>query len=149
MKRLTKVSGINMNVFYISTHSLMKRLTIIRFFQHNVQCYFNSQPHEEADIYNRKRLSENRYFNSQPHEEADDFSFCSFVSSVVISTHSLMKRLTFTANTSSGENVYFNSQPHEEADLDASNTAAGKTISTHSLMKRLTASLDKNIFIQN
>ena len=56
--------------------------------------YFNSQPHEEADVeplcFTTWRI---RHFNSQPHEEAD----------------------TAMTGIHSGS-TYFNSQPHEEAD---------------------------------
>ena len=33
--------------------------------------YFNSQPHEEADLPQEVLCSQTNYFNSQPHEEAD------------------------------------------------------------------------------
>ena len=36
--------------------------------------YFNSQPHEEADLMEWEMLLGLFYFNSQPHEEADDDS---------------------------------------------------------------------------
>ena len=36
--------------------------------------YFNSQPHEEADVDNMKWGNHVRNFNSQPHEEADILS---------------------------------------------------------------------------
>ena len=55
--------------------------------------YFNSQPHEEADSKSSFLLSCYRHFNSQPHEEADgDNEFAKKI--LVISTHSLTKRLT-------------------------------------------------------
>ena len=54
---------------------------------------FNSQPHEEADLYITGKLSGVTDFNSQPHEEADrrkeDINLPEG-----ISTHSLTKRLT-------------------------------------------------------
>ena len=34
-------------------------------------CYFNSQPHEEADEVSVRFQAYPMYFNSQPHEEAD------------------------------------------------------------------------------
>ena len=55
--------------------------------------YFNSQPHEEADIISHRKKEMANYFNSQPHEEAD----CLVLN--------LLRH-----------NLYFNSQPHEEAD---------------------------------
>ena len=33
--------------------------------------YFNSQPHEEADLEPDAEREWSEYFNSQPHEEAD------------------------------------------------------------------------------
>ena len=99
--------------------------------------YFNSQPHEEADLGNSLSLTFESYFNSQPHEEAD-WSEAEWVPDMGISTHSLTKRLTLpTALPASLRNIsthsltkrltteshtqidsatYFNSQPHEEAD---------------------------------
>ena len=55
--------------------------------------YFNSQPHEEADILAGTVFLRPVYFNSQPHEEADF---------LVIHTTPACS--------------HFNSQPHEEAD---------------------------------
>ena len=99
--------------------------------------YFNSQPHEEADVFSFVFSNESRYFNSQPHEEADDYWIPCYVY-LSISTHSLTKRLTETGTDQwcplhisthsltkrltirQGHSVtwanYFNSQPHEEAD---------------------------------
>ena len=76
----------------ISTHSLTKRLTAMeaaetthKIFQLTASrrgwlyCsspsgaldYFNSQPHEEADLLEVSCYQIDQYFNSQPHEEAD------------------------------------------------------------------------------
>ena len=55
----------------ISTHSLTKRLTLLDCKHNNGFRYFNSQPHEEADLYHAQLLCMAQYFNSQPHEEAD------------------------------------------------------------------------------
>ena len=55
--------------------------------------YFNSQPHEEADIPHRVYRLWLIYFNSQPHEEAD-----------------------IRVNLYKPNFRHFNSQPHEEAD---------------------------------
>ena len=78
--------------------------------------YFNSQPHEEADLSPHSIEIPCRYFNSQPHEEADDST--------------IMRCTPF---------CYFNSQPHEEADGHWLVSQENITISTHSLTRRLTA----------
>ena len=58
------------------------------------QMNFNSQPHKEADFYDKPVFRGFRYFNSQPHKEAD------------------------AREASSGRYpVHFNSQPHKEADI--------------------------------
>ena len=54
---------------------------------------FNSQPHEEADGIFQVCQTWFSYFNSQPHEEADHL-LPVYLLREVISTHSLMKRLT-------------------------------------------------------
>ena len=99
--------------------------------------YFNSQPHEEADIgyltywifpplfqltasrrgwRNLKTLSMcQEHFNSQPHEEADPYK-AYLEKFEAISTHSLTKRLTRWFYWKFQMENYFNSQPHEEAD---------------------------------
>ena len=99
----------------ISTHSLTRRLTECSMIMNYCGCYFNSQPHKEADVidtetYNRvdisthsltRRLTSERiislillkHFNSQPHKEADDTR--------------IFKLSIF---------LHFNSQPHKEAD---------------------------------
>ena len=59
----------------------------------NIQMYFNSQPHEEADDENGVLIPAIGNFNSQPHEEADWYS-CFKTSEGGISTHSLTRRLT-------------------------------------------------------
>ena len=77
--------------------------------------YFNSQPHEEADVNDDLKAIIRTNFNSQPHEEADSvaemIAFCP-----IISTHSLTRRLTFN------ERFLFHT----------------RSISTHSLTRRLT-----------
>ena len=99
------------------------------------------------------------HFNSQPHEEADvcnhgcDFSIIISTHSLTkrltifrlerdwydnISTHSLTKRLTTCRNYSFRAIPDFNSQPHEEADILDSSSSILAHISTHSLTKRLT-----------
>ena len=77
----------------ISTHSLTKRLTVETQYIACYNVYFNSQPHEEADISMFSYYQIFSYFNSQPHEEAD-----------------------ITQEVESYILIYFNSQPHEEAD---------------------------------
>ena len=62
--------------------------------------YFNSQPHEEADSLMLRIISMQSYFNSQPHEEADSIRR-NFVAIVLISTHSLTKRLTVAVDVAS------------------------------------------------
>ena len=79
------------------------------------------------------------YFNSQPHKEAD-FVFVRKTYRIVISTHSLTRRLTVYSSVGRApviisthsltrrltENVlpcpiyklHFNSQPHKEADIE-------------------------------
>ena len=79
--------------WYISTHSLTKRLTTWRRNRYLTFWHFNSQPHEEADEYWKEMGFE-----------------------YIISTHSLTKRLTMLGYSLSTESGYFNSQPHEEAD---------------------------------
>ena len=56
--------------------------------------YFNSQPHEEADLGVLVVAIPLAHFNSQPHEEADDRGLC-----ILLPAYR-----------------HFNSQPHEEAD---------------------------------
>ena len=58
--------------FLISTHSLTRRLTIIRLLCNAQQNHFNSQPHKEADKAATFFPIDFGYFNSQPHKEADD-----------------------------------------------------------------------------
>ena len=99
------------------------------------------------------------HFNSQPHEEADTgYAYRHYI--LIISTHSLTKRLTFatfffcyfyfisthslTKRLTAGKARFFpgcehfNSQPHEEADSSRSVHKRRRSISTHSLTKRLT-----------
>ena len=61
----------------------------------SLSIYFNSQPHEEADVaLKSEAVKMPPYFNSQPHEEAD---YSPTAANVWwnISTHSLTKRLTY------------------------------------------------------
>ena len=78
-------------------------------------CYFNSQPHEEADYTSAVWMMKPSYFNSQPHEEADLSAYNTLIQGC-ISTHSLTKRLT----------------------EDHDGITGAEIISTHSLTKRLT-----------
>ena len=82
----------------ISTHSLTKRLTVNISILKLFMTYFNSQPHEEADM-------------------AVTVNF----KTASISTHSLTKRLTMRTDQIMVDLIYFNSQPHEEADKIWSN----------------------------
>ena len=55
----------------ISTHSLTKRLTVFHLVSVLSVQHFNSQPHEEADVFGQDEKEFYQDFNSQPHEEAD------------------------------------------------------------------------------
>ena len=57
--------------YRISTHSLTRRLTIIRVHSSVLSVHFNSQPHKEADQCVMTTQKQKFYFNSQPHKEAD------------------------------------------------------------------------------
>ena len=83
----------NWDLFYISTHSLTRRLTLYPVLIIPHKDYFNSQPHKEADCSGSHVGTDQNYFNSQPHKEADEI------------VHYNLARL-----------MYFNSQPHKEAD---------------------------------
>ena len=48
-RRLTILYSISNTLFHISTHSLTRRLTMRQLTQALPLCYFNSQPHKEAD----------------------------------------------------------------------------------------------------
>ena len=110
----------------ISTHSLTRRLTTNRNFYRLSTRYFNSQPHKEADLVRCQEFGNKRDFNSQPHKEADGESMSSSPD-IIISTHSLTRRLTFINSV----------------------TVEQYKISTHSLTRRLTAILfNKNRFVQ-
>ena len=62
------------------------------------------------------------YFNSQPHKEADTSRRQEVIDYVIISTHSLTRRLTLLCFAGSRTLMYFNSQPHKEADRDLTKT---------------------------
>ena len=147
MKKLTKK--------WIRLHFLQKfQLTASRRswlqgkWSHIGDCYFNSQPHEEADQRGVWRAASGRifqltasrrgwllarlfpvlqiwYFNSQPHEEADNLT-------------------EFWGKYPR----HFNSQPHEEADSRNGKRIRIKVISTHSLTKRLTDTGSHNTSIR-
>ena len=88
------------------------------------------------------------YFNSQPHKEADRISSC-FAFIIVISTHSLTRRLTIWLIILPPQSLYFNSQPHKEADNRVGDCAVRAIcISTHSLTRRLTESRGRGERIQ-
>ncbi len=127
----------------ISTHSLTKRLTITIIRRFTTIFYFNSQPHEEADIF--FKLSVCNFFIST-HSLTKRLTICSGTCSGTcdISTHSLTKRLTTPIWQKMMRIENFNSQPHEEADQAESATQTQGIISTHSLTKRLTAISHKN-----
>ena len=117
-RRLTIVSPPFCTCAEISTHSLTRRLTFQQIFMIVLKCYFNSQPHKEADrIRQALTVSMECNFNSQPHKEADP-SVPHGKSTQYISTHSLTRRLTCIPSNHQTSNV----------------------ISTHSLTRRLTRS---------
>ena len=92
-RRLTMPSESACQFLFISTHSLTRRLT--RFTGHSLflSCYFNSQPHKEADDDAKKILY---IYDISTHSLTRRLTvcivFCYFA--VVISTHSLTRRLT-------------------------------------------------------
>ena len=77
--------------------------------------YFNSQPHKEADNPELLQEESDEYFNSQPHKEADGIRRY-LIAVMLISTHSLTRRLTLSKRYRNYQLQYFNSQPHKEAD---------------------------------
>ena len=79
--------------FFISTHSLTRRLTSFKCFNSIHSIHFNSQPHKEADWQLNILRTFRNYFNSQPHKEAD-----------------------YSTPNSTAYSTHFNSQPHKEAD---------------------------------
>ena len=167
-KRLTVSAHIGARTGDISTHSLTKRLTDIFARKPHNRCYFNSQPHEEADNDPAVGYSQDYNFNSQPHEEADgayrdaydlfDISTHSLTKRLtfdnlqdafndLISTHSLTKRLTHVHRVLS---VHADISTHsltKRLTISGQQITDSLLISTHSLTKRLTAILDKNTFI--
>ena len=80
-------------VIGISTHSLTRRLTGCPDADMQFLFYFNSQPHKEADVRLITYLTFLIHFNSQPHKEADA-GYVIHDNSLIISTHSLTRRLT-------------------------------------------------------
>ena len=120
----------------ISTHSLTRRLTLWRMlwtgglkFQLTASQggwrlliqvslwhrHFNSQPHKEADCTTPENIYILCYFNSQPHKEADNEKQINNAT-IIISTHSLTRRLTSHRWSAPVAGIHFNSQPHKEAD---------------------------------
>ena len=78
--------------------------------------YFNSQPHEEADISRADWRKLQNYFNSQPHEEADNvYSVCSWHCPDHFNSQP-HEEADFIPGISKHIISNFNSQPHEEAD---------------------------------
>ena len=60
-----------LNLDFISTHSLTRRLTTSTLLFFSSDLYFNSQPHKEADSAAAAGWLRSVHFNSQPHKEAD------------------------------------------------------------------------------
>ena len=147
---------------FISTHSLTRRLTEhpIEYIQamlfqltasqggwrigsneRKYQWYFNSQPHKEADVVARTVLFAYRKFQLTASQGGWPWTPPTVTSRRTISTHSLTRRLTRTAERyhrsgcisthsltrrltpagrpPSGSLRHFNSQPHKEADYAA------------------------------
>ena len=104
------------SAFYISTHSLTKRLTRQLRRRLLLFLHFNSQPHEEADD-KGKTVSLYRYSIST-HSLTKRLTVSRMMARIGrgISTHSLTKRLTRRCLRRSMSISNFNSQPHEEAD---------------------------------
>ena len=122
----------------ISTHSLTKRLTIVRiisfiYFLFQLTAsrrgwrwkrlyyyvwywHFNSQPHEEADKQLSVIFAEFQHFNSQPHEEADVYwvlrDYITMTFQLTASRRGWLYDCQWYYTSR-----YFNSQPHEEADI--------------------------------
>ena len=92
-RRLTPTISSGCFFLNISTHSLTRRLTGVAGILLSISMYFNSQPHEEADLFFVDCLLKFIHFNSQPHEEADN-GHLPLIRSSSISTHSLTRRLT-------------------------------------------------------
>ena len=63
---------------------------------------------------------------------------CRPLGMLVISTHSLTRRLTSVSVHGFVCVLNFNSQPHKEADIFSTRPYSAKFISTHSLTRRLT-----------
>ena len=115
-RRLTRRNtrkGVGIN---ISTHSLTRRLTSSKTLQGILDCYFNSQPHKEADGINDIYRIQNRIFQLTASQGGWRIFTAVLVVSLNISTHSLTRRLTNPI----GQLVY------------------DFCISTHSLTRRLT-----------
>ena len=122
----------------ISTHSLTKRLTDYVYPKCNEALLFQLTASRRGWQQKRESiLRKIKYFNSQPHEEADLSAYNTLIQGCIsthsltkrltilprfgwwnqaISTHSLTKRLTKAFCEAYPEKLNFNSQPHEEAD---------------------------------
>ena len=125
---LTKRLTLSLSSFFcplsISTHSLTKRLTGLQLVYKRLSVYFNSQPHEEADLHGISILIHHDISTHSLTKKLTT-SHRLFYSTIIISTHSLTKRLT-NATT---------------------RTFQPFCISTHSLTKRLTGFPDLIFFI--
>ena len=102
----------------ISTHSLTRRLTIMKW-----KCIWRKQISTHSltrrlTHRNRYQITFHLHFNSQPHKEADR-KHAFPLPDKRISTHSLTRRLTISVRDILMVRANFNSQPHKEADSDA------------------------------
>ena len=91
-KRLTAMDATGVSESHISTHSLTKRLTMLIAWLIGALIFQLTASRRGWLIYIHF-YSSLSYFNSQPHEEADT-RFQYFLHQILISTHSLTKRLT-------------------------------------------------------
>ena len=102
------------------------------------RCYFNSQPHKEADEIRTVKIYAWTHFNSQPHKEADFGEAIKYLKRGIISTHSLTRRLT---DMIGGIEEAMNISTHSltrRLTLKHKCLYAPNLISTHSLTRRLT-----------
>ena len=146
--------------YFISTHSLTRRLTNRTIIPLEESLHFNSQPHKEADngiraydvdICAFQLTASQGGWRSDPrkmerHCNISTHSLTRRLTDLIllangqsdISTHSLTRRLTVCLISNSSQQENFNSQPHKEADGLLPFICRLDSISTHSLTRRLT-----------
>ena len=114
-RRLTALFNSCRKAFHISTHSLTRRLTtVLQIFQIQ-RCYFNSQPHKEADE-GHEEFRKINCISTHSLTRRLTWDWSSDPEADRISTHSLTRRLTAWSTAVAASVAYFNSQPHKEAD---------------------------------